>query len=248
MKMSFLYKYAPKTLDEVVISNPKIYSVLDSYIHDNNRTPLLLHGGYGLGKSTIARLLPSIIEGETTSKMDTTSLDFSSQGEIRKFFYSHTKTMYYHHFHDPLYFVVDESHFSSNVSYVLRVITDELQGVIQFIFTTNNINAIDEGLRERFNCLHFTPTTPQDWLPRIKQIVESEGILTLNDSTLLDFITNQLNQSSNHRKLLGELELFISQVRRQSPDIHVRAPKPLVSLVALPTKESTVVKTVPPKK
>lgn len=241
--MSYEVKYAPKTLDEVVISDPNIFSVLDSYIYNGNKRPLLLHGSFGLGKSSVARLLPSLIEGEPTAKMNIDELDLNSVNAIRSFFYSRTKTTYGRMYHEPLYFVVDESNFKDNVSFTLRTITDELQGDIQFIFTTNDLSALDAGLQARFECLHFTPTKPTDWLERVKYIVQSEGVTTLSDATLLNFITNQLNKSSNHRKLLAALELFISNVKRQT---FVLA-QPTKSVI-VPIKAPTVLKAVPPKK
>jgi replication-associated recombination protein RarA len=53
--MSYEVKYAPKTLDDVVISDPNIYKVLNEYIKYGNKKPLLIYGSYGLGKSSVAR-------------------------------------------------------------------------------------------------------------------------------------------------------------------------------------------------
>jgi len=124
----------------------------------------------------------------------------------------------------------------------LRTITDELQGNIQFIFTMNDPNVLDDGLLDRFKHLHFTPTKAADWLERIKFIVQSEGVTTLSDATLLRFINNQLNQCSSHRKLLEALQTFVSAVKSQT----IALPASSVVSLATPTKAPAVLKSVPP--
>ena len=240
--MSYEVKYAPKTLDDVVISDPNIYKVLNEYIKYGNKKPLLIYGSYGLGKSSVARLLPSLIEGEPTPKMDIHNLDFTSVNAIRSYFNIYTQNAFGKLYKVPLYFVVDESKFKDNVANTLRTITDELQGNIQFIFTMNDPNVLDDGLLDRFKHLHFTPTKAADWLERIKFIVQSEGVTTLSDATLLRFINNQLNQCSSHRKLLEALQTFVSAVKSQT----IALPASSVVSLATPTKAPAVLKSVPP--
>ena len=62
--MSFALKYAPKTLDEVVLGSITLKNKLAEYINGRDLKPLILHGGVGTGKTTIANLLPDSIEGK----------------------------------------------------------------------------------------------------------------------------------------------------------------------------------------
>ena len=51
--MSFEITYAPKQLADIVISDSYVISKLDAYITQDTKRPLLLHGGYGVGKTSI---------------------------------------------------------------------------------------------------------------------------------------------------------------------------------------------------
>ena len=82
--MSFLMKYAPKHLSEVVISDEKVRTRLDSYVTGNNRQPLLLYGSPGVGKSSIASLLPDAIEGKKADVRNLITTSFTTVNEVPK--------------------------------------------------------------------------------------------------------------------------------------------------------------------
>ena len=66
----------------------------------------------------------------------------------------------------------------------LRAIVDEHTfGII--ICTTNNLHRIDQPLQDRFRCLEFTYPTVDQWLPRAKAILDTNGIFLTEVQTQL---------------------------------------------------------------
>ena len=66
----------------------------------------------------------------------------------------------------------------------LRAIVDEHTfGII--ICTTNNLHRIDQPLQDRCRCLEFTYPTVDQWLPRAKAILDTNGIFLTEVQTQL---------------------------------------------------------------
>lgn len=207
--MSFAIKYAPKIWNDIVITNESVLDKLNSYIYGENQKPLLLYGQYGLGKTTIARLLPDAIEGKTATTTYLKAIEFATIKDVTNMF--DAPLNYYTLFaenNNRRYFITNELNFTSKAAIAFRDVLDELQQHIQFIFTTNNLDNVDKGLRDRFLCLEITPATAKCWLPRVRFITESEGI-QIDDQLLLNFINAQLNVSQSNRQLLEKLEEWV---------------------------------------
>lgn len=207
--MSFAIKYAPKIWSDIVITNESVRDKLNSYIYGDNQKPLLLYGQYGLGKTTIARLLPDAIEGKKAITTYLKAIEFATIKDVTNMFDAPLNhyTLFAEN-NKRRYFITNELNFTSKAAIAFRDVLDELQQHIQFIFTTNNLENIDIGLRDRFLCLQITPAAAKCWLPRIRFIIESEGI-QIEDQLLLNFINAQLNVSQSNRQLLEKLEEWV---------------------------------------
>jgi DNA polymerase III delta prime subunit len=214
--MSFTTKYAPNSLQEVVISDPIVKDALDSYVCYGNMQPLLLYGLNGIGKSSIAHLLPSAMEEEqSVSSMNSLQDEFNKVSDVKKFFkQKHAFSLFAQMAGQKRsYFILDELDFNSKVAFEFRKKLDDLPSYVQFIFTTNYFESVDVGIRDRCLCLHITAATAQDWLPRIREIMQAEKV-TVSNATLLKLITAQLDKSSSHRKLLEAMERYVYRVKR----------------------------------
>jgi DNA polymerase III delta prime subunit len=233
--MNFEYKYAPRVLDEVIISDSDVRYQLDSYIRGENIKPLILHGSYGTGKTTIAKLLPNEMEGKPVLIEFLRATEFNSIGDVTELF-GCTNTFYkLFTIEGQLrnYVVSNEVNFTPKAAVAFRDVVDEMMLATQFIFTTNNIEMLDAGLLDRCTKVFVSPAQPHDWLPRIKWILKQEGV-KLSDAKILNFLTAQLSNNSSNRSLLRELEDVVFKIKNPQPT-KVAASKPIVT-VKMPAK------------
>ncbi len=236
--MSFALKYAPKTLDEVVLGSITLKNKLAEYINGRDLKPLILHGGVGTGKTTIANLLPDAIEGKKAEVTRLKAVEFNSINDVMQTFEDHT--MFYQVFtindQKRNYIISNEINFTPKAAIAFRDVIDDMISHTQFIFTTNYIDQVDIALRDRSSCLVVPPVSAKDWLPRAQWILQQEGI-ALPDDQLLKVLSAQLQISSSNRKLLERLEDFVRSVRNPPSNpggvvIEVPTPEPISPLMA----------------
>lgn len=214
--MSFVKKYAPTALNDVVLEQ-SVKSTLDSYVRGGNKTPLILHGTNGLGKTSIAELLPSAMEGGIVIHPLNGPTDiFDTVKDVIDFFgnkYAFSLCTFSGGNRDC--FVLDEVYFTKRVALKFRDYMDEYQDVVQFIFTTNSYMKIDKGIRDRCIDIELKPANAQDWLPRVQQILQAENV-TISNSTVMNVITAQLAIDSSNRQLLNKIEALVWQYKTKS--------------------------------
>jgi replication-associated recombination protein RarA len=236
--MSFALKYAPKTLDEVVLGSITLKNKLAEYINGRDLKPLILHGGVGTGKTTIANLLPDAIESKKAEVTRLKAVEFNSINDVMQTFEDHT--MFYQVFtindQKRNYIISNEINFTPKAAIAFRDVIDDMIGHTQFIFTTNYIDQVDIALRDRSSCLVVPPVSAKDWLPRAQWILQQEGI-ALPDDQLLKVLSAQLQVSSSNRKLLERLEDFVRSVRNPPSNpggviVEVPTPEPINPLMA----------------
>ena len=227
--MSYVLKYAPKVLADVVIANTNVKDKLAAYVAGELKQPLILHGEFGTGKTTIANLLPSAIEGKPALIEKLKAVEFNTVYDVSALF--NAPPMFYKLFttngQNRNYMVSNEFNFTVKAALAFRDVIDELQEHTQFIFTTNNLASIDKGLQDRSICLNIPPVSARDWLPRAKFILKEEGV-KLKDAQLLNFLTKQLAVSTSNRKLLEQLEALVWDVKNPKTLVVTKSIKDLV--------------------
>ena len=149
--------FKPKTLDECVISDVRSKDILNQILNGQLPFPafgkcgILLHGDYGTGKTTTARLLPDLIEsshGGSNAMYDfyqcaqgMNGAGLMNQINARSSLISFNKSGLH-------YSILDEvDNLTEAAQASLKAIMDCRHGI--FIMTTNDINKVDKGVVNR---------------------------------------------------------------------------------------------------
>jgi DNA polymerase III delta prime subunit len=190
--------FLPKTLDECVISDVRSKDILESILNGSMPFPafgkcgILLHGDYGTGKTTTARLLPELIE--VSQKGSSAYYDFYScaqgmNGTSLMNLITRSTSLTSCNQSGNHYSILDEvDNLTEAAQASLKAIMDCRHGI--FILTTNDINKVDKGVVNRCHVIHMLVAQPQQWLPLVKRIITTTGGKCPPESALLPVIAN----------------------------------------------------------
>ncbi len=215
--MTFVKKYAPETLDDVVF--PSIYAenlvrrtALDL---DRNMT---LYGSAGTGKTTCAELIPTTALRAKTGDNSITRRQAKSEYEYFDGMFLNTERL------KQLRNALSLCCFSQLGKYVVVIdevdlmtnqAKDELKSVINmtteydnaiWILTTNHIHKLSEPLLQRCPKVKFEHTAFSALTSHAKDILAREGVDNLTDNTV-DSLCRQSDGS--FRKLNDALEMVV---------------------------------------
>ena len=197
--------YRPKNIDDTIL--PKnIKNSFKSFVEKNDLPNLLLSGGPGTGKTTIAKAVVSelgydfmLINGSDSSESGLASL----RCNIRTFASSVSLTG------SKKVVIIDEAdHLSAAVQPALRNFMESLSANSRFILTCNYRNRIIEPLQSRLS--HFDIFIPKEekkelfkqFMDRVSQILDDHEV-KYNDRVIAEFVVKHF---PDFRKIINELQ------------------------------------------
>lgn len=192
-------KYRPLTLDKFV-GNENLKKTIQQFLNQNDIVNMLLYGGAGTGKSTLAKLI--------VHNLDCDSLLINASDErgietIRDKVQSFASVASF----KPLKVVIlDEADFLTiQAQASLRNIIETFSRTTRFILTCNYVERIIDPLQSRCQTLKVVPPSKQDIAYHLMDVFKSEEVECGADD--LRTIVNQYYPDI--RKMLNTIQLSI---------------------------------------
>jgi len=163
-------KYRPISL-EAYIGNETIKDKVKSMIEQNDVSHLLLYGGAGTGKTTLAKIIAKSTDCDYLyiNASDENSVE-TVRNKIKEFASSIS-------FKTFKLIILDESDFLTPSSQAaLRNIMETYSKTTRFILTCNYAERIIEPIQSRCQSFHVTPPTKKDIAVRLATILKKEGV------------------------------------------------------------------------
>ena len=199
-------KYRPKRISECILPN-KLKETFQEFVDKGNIPNLLLTGGPGVGKTTVARAMLNevnadfiVINGSMNGNIDTL------RNEIMQFASTVSFTG------GRKYVILDEADYlnPNSTQPALRNFMEEFSNNCGFILTCNFKNRIIEPLHSRCSVVEFTiPKNDKaniglNFFNRVKDILSQENI-TFDKKVVAEFVTKYF---PDWRRVINELQRY----------------------------------------
>jgi len=199
-------KYRPKTIDETILPD-ELKSTFQKFVDDKNVPNLILSGGPGIGKTTVARAMLEeigatyiIINGSMNGNIDTLRTEIKQFASTVSF--SGTRK----------YVILDEADYLNPQSTqpALRNFMEEFSANCGFILTCNFLNRIISPLHSRCSVVHFKinksdrPKLATQFYGRVMTILRKENVEF--DAKVLPQLI--MRHFPDWRRVLNELQRY----------------------------------------
>jgi replication-associated recombination protein RarA len=212
--MGVAEKYAPKSLNDLVIPTVATANRLNGYADGGLNGHIILYGPNGTGKSTVAHLLPSAISGEDAF-VETKSLEELLAMRDLKGYLKQTAHLAQVINGSKYFLVYDEADAVKGNLARFWTAVDYCGSDVMVIFTTNNPMAIPASIRSRSDEISFPALTPQQFLPRAQFMLQAESV-NLSNAQVLYYLA-QIQHTPDIRKYCKKVDEIIYLTRTNMP-------------------------------
>lgn len=202
-------KFEPNTLAECVLPTEDAELQIQVWLKKSPERPLFIYGPHGTGKSTVARVLASELYPNNEFKITEVNVNQT----ITKFteeFKKLTVNSPFFNSSQPQILIINEAQAlkpnKKDLS-VLRPFLENLPDNVHVILTSN-VPVIDTGINSRCLNANLSRYDEVKWQPRLKYILEQEG-LECHDSAALLKLTGLLG--GDIRVLLSVIDELVTR-------------------------------------
>ena len=199
-------KYRPQSIEECILPD-RLKKPFQEYVNQKNIPNLLLHGGAGVGKTTVAKAMCNeigcdfmVINGSDESGIDTFRVKIKNYASSMSFA-GGRKVI-----------IIDEADYlnPNSTQPALRNAIEEFAGNCSFIFTCNYKNRIIEPLHSRCAVIDFGLKNGEKakmasaFFKRIQSILQSESV-DYDDKVIAELVKKHF---PDFRRVINELQRY----------------------------------------
>lgn len=187
MSMIFEKKYAPQTFGDLIFPDSNTRQRLREFADNKRHNNLILHGPYGTGKTTTARLLERMRAGDA----DCVGIGFyrahDMTDKIVDGIVSAQRNQRLAGVEMPITIIDEIDQVKDELQYKLRSPLEMHGDNGCFVFTTNKLHKVDGGLIDRCDVIELPAANTEHWFERAWWILDQEGA-RLSDKKLKELL------------------------------------------------------------
>ena len=173
--MSFQQNHEPKSFDDLVFHDPAVAKLLREYADGKRNEHLILHGSFGAGKSSAARIICKEIAGKVNGAQVCNPINGRTDKKRKDWKDLPANFRLQLISGMPPFVQIDEvDHFNPNVrSKLYAVLESRDPGTL--IMTANQIVKLEDWFSARCVVVHVEVPQGNDYLVRSQAILKAEG-------------------------------------------------------------------------
>jgi len=209
--MSLHLKYRPSELSQVK-GNTDIVQSLEKMLSDLSKFPhsILLHGGTGLGKTSIARIIARRLGCDDSDLIEMNASDKSSIDDVREII---KNSQFLPLGGNCRVWLIDECHrWKDDAQNCLLKILEDTPKKVYFILCTTDPQKLKDTVKNRCQQFQVKPLTDSQMFSLLRKIVREEGE-TLEQEVYDQIIQDSLCHPRNALQILEQV-LSVAPERR----------------------------------
>jgi len=203
MKQLLVEKYRPKNVENYVFNAESTARKVEKWLEDGEIPNILLSGGAGTGKSTLAGVLVNELGIQQSDVYRVNASLQNGIGFVREELEPWCKKSSFSKFKVVIMEEADSLGLSAQKS--LRDITESYSDRVRWIFTCNYPEKIIPALLSRFQHIHIDSHDEDNIINLVLDIVEAEGLIVNDERDLLAHIDQY---QPDIRKIINSIDEY----------------------------------------